>query len=67
MGTGMKNTARDVLIFWMAVAFFCITSWAFWHYLGADAGTVLGAMVVVGLLFENHRLRRKLKDSGSTQ
>ena len=39
----------------------CAMAWAFWHFLGASAFDVLTMLVVVGLVLENIRLRRKPK------
>lgn len=61
----MKNMARDVLIFWAAVVFLCGTAWAFWHYLGTEAGAlVLLAGTFISLFVENHKLRRRLTELG---
>jgi len=54
----MQKT-NETLIFWLVVAVICVTAWAFWHYLGPAADTVLLVIVVAGLILENRRLRRK--------
>jgi hypothetical protein len=36
-------------------------AWAFWHYLGARAFDVLSTLVMVTLVADNIRLRRKLR------
>lgn len=36
-------------------------SWAFWHYLGADAFNVFTLVLLVVLTGENYQLRKKLR------
>lgn len=35
-------------------------AWAFWHFLGEQAFVVLLAIVLLGLLVDNQRLRQEL-------
>jgi hypothetical protein len=38
-----------------------LIAWAFWHYLGNDAFSTLTTVVLVGVVADNFRLRRKLR------
>ncbi|MBZ2206466.1 hypothetical protein I4X03_004240 [Massilia sp. R798] len=37
-------------------------AWAFWHFFGDDAFAALSLIALVGVVADNHRLRRKLRD-----
>ena len=51
----------------LAAAVLCaLLSWAFWHYLGNDAFTVLPTVGLVVFAFDNYRLRRKLRELSRT-
>lgn len=39
-------------------------AWAFWHYLGQDAFGVLAVIVMAGLVADNRKLRRRLREAG---
>jgi hypothetical protein len=40
-------------------------AWAFWHYLGKDAFSVLPTVTLIIVLADNVRLRRELRNSAS--
>lgn len=47
----------------LLAGFVCASAaWAFWHYLGDDASAALTGIVLVSVMADNIRLRRKLKD-----
>lgn len=37
-------------------------SWAFWHFLGADAMNVWMTIMLAGIAADNFRLRKKLRN-----
>ncbi|MDB6145542.1 MAG: hypothetical protein JWP80_4586 [Pseudomonas sp.] len=53
----MKSSVY-LLLSAMAVSTF---AWVFWHYLGNQASSVLGALIMLALTVDNIRLRRQLK------
>lgn len=50
----------QVLLFVLAITV-AAASWAFWHFLGENAFTVLSTLILVSVVADNIRLRRKLK------
>ena len=40
-------------------------AWAFWHYLGNEAFSVLNTLFLVSAVADNFRLRRLLRGKGS--
>jgi hypothetical protein len=53
---------KDALLL-LATGVACsLAAWAFWHYLGNDAFGTLNTLVLVGLVADNFRLRRKLRE-----
>ena len=53
---------EDGLLLLLAGCVGAVAAWAFWHYLGDDASAVLMCVVLVSVMADNIRLRRKLKD-----
>jgi hypothetical protein len=43
-----------------------MTGWAFWHYLGSEADSVLAAIVIIGLVLDNIRLRKQVQNKNDT-
>jgi hypothetical protein len=53
------NDAISLLLAGLACAFL---SWAFWHFLGNDALSILMTLWLVLAIADNIRLRRKLRE-----
>lgn len=52
---------KDTLLL-LATGVACsLVAWAFWHYLGNEAFSTLNTLVLVGVVADNFRLRRKLR------
>lgn len=52
---------KDSLSLLAAGAAASLAAWAFWHYLGADAGGALVIIMLAAAGADNARLRRKLR------
>jgi hypothetical protein len=52
---------KDALLLLATGAGVSLIAWAFWHYLGNDALSTLTTVVLVGVVADNFRLRRKLR------
>lgn len=52
---------KDGILLLIAGVAFAAFAWAFWHYLGDDALTVLLAVSLIASIVDNRSLRRKLK------
>jgi hypothetical protein len=52
---------KDQLMLLVAGLVAAVAVWAFWHYLGAQAGIVLAAIVFVALILDNRRLRKEVE------
>jgi len=52
---------KDSLLLLVTGAGISLIAWAFWHYLGNDAFSTLTALVLVGLVADNFRLRRQVR------
>jgi hypothetical protein len=52
---------KDSLLLLATGAGVSLIAWAFWHYLGNDALSTLTTVVLVGVVADNFRLRRKLR------
>lgn len=52
---------RDRVLLLIAAGLLAAASWAFWHFLGEDAFTVFSTFILLSLVFDNLRLRRKLR------
>jgi len=50
---------RGLLLF--SAGLLAATSWAFWHFLGNDAFTVFSSLILLSVVLDNFRLRRKLR------
>lgn len=53
------SRGAESLLFWTVAIVLSVTAWAFFHYLGPSSTTVLLIVLVVCLIAENRRLRRK--------
>jgi hypothetical protein len=53
---------KDSLLLLTTGAGVSLIAWAFWHYLGNDAAFTLTTVVLVGVVADNARLRRKLRE-----
>ena len=53
---------RDRGLLVLSAGIMATASWAFWHFLGEDAFTVFSTMILLSLVFDNLRLRRKVSD-----
>jgi hypothetical protein len=53
---------KDSLLLLATGAGVSLFAWAFWHYLGNDAACTLTTVVLVGVVADNARLRRKLRE-----
>lgn len=53
----MKDRALLILV---GVLFACL-GWATWHYLGGEAPWVISTVVLVSVIADNARLRRRLR------
>lgn len=53
---------KDRLFLVIAAAAFATGAWAFWHFLGDDAFAAITLIALVGVVADNHRLRRKLRE-----
>jgi len=53
---------KDKIFLLLAGVACALGAWAFWHYLGKDAMTVLLSVVALSATADNVRLRRKLRD-----
>jgi hypothetical protein len=55
-------------LFLLLTAIVCSAlAWAFWHYAGASAISVLMFVALLGALSDNFRLRRRLRALEQTQ
>ena len=52
---------KDALLLLVTGAGISLIAWAFWHYLGNDAFSTFTALVLVGLVADNFRLRRQVR------
>jgi len=52
---------KDRLALLIAGLLCAIGSWAFWHYIGADATNIIGTIFIVSLAVDNRRLRTRLR------
>jgi len=55
----MKAKLKDDAALLLTAIVCSLGAWLFWHLLGPHSGDVLLTLVVVGLLVDNIRLRRK--------
>lgn len=53
---------KDRLLLLIAAAALAIAAWGFWHFLDDDAFAVITLIALVGVVADNHRLRRKLRE-----
>jgi hypothetical protein len=44
-----------------------VAAWAFWHFAGDDAFSVLTTIVLLALILDNRRLRQRLNKSETDQ
>jgi hypothetical protein len=51
---------RDQLVLAVCALAVAGVAWAFWHFLGTDAVTVMLLLALVGVTGDNARLRRRL-------
>lgn len=56
---------KDSLLLLALGAGVSFVAWAFWHYLGNDALSTLNTVVLVGVVADNFRLRRQLRERGT--
>lgn len=52
---------RDNALLLISAGLLAAASWAFWHFLDEDAFTVFSTFILLSLVFDNLRLRRKLR------
>lgn len=55
---------KDSLLLLVTGVACSFVAWAFWHYLGNDAFSVMNTLVLVGFVADNFRLRRLLRSRG---
>jgi hypothetical protein len=53
---------KDSLLLLTAGTGVSLVAWTFWHYLGNDALSTLNTVVLVGVVADNFRLRRQLRE-----
>lgn len=53
---------NDRLLLLGAAVVFAICAWAFWHFAGDDAFAAITLVALVGVVADNRRLRRKLRE-----
>lgn len=53
---------KDRLLLVIAAVVFATGAWAFWHFLSDDAFAAITLVALVGVVADNHRLRRKLRE-----
>ena len=53
---------KDPLLLLATGAGISVVAWAFWHYFGSDAFSTLNTVVLVGVVADNFRLRRQLRE-----
>lgn len=53
---------KDFVLLLVTGAGVSLFAWAFWHYLGNDAACILTTVVLVGVVADNARLRRRLRE-----
>jgi membrane protease YdiL (CAAX protease family) len=54
---------KDVAALLVGAAIVSALAWAFWHYLGDDAFTVISTTVIIVLFADNARLRNRIRAS----
>lgn len=52
---------KDQLLLLVVGLVAAVLVWAFWHYLGAQAGIALAVIVFVALILDNRRLRKEIE------
>lgn len=57
----MKTKAKDDLLLLLCALLCAALAWAFWHFLGEHGLGVLLTIALLGLAFDNYRLRRRLR------
>jgi predicted membrane-bound mannosyltransferase len=58
---------EDRLMLAVTGGILALLAWAFWHYLGEDAFSVLSTAVLIGIAIDNVRLRRQLRNSATSR
>ena len=57
----MLASLKDGASLLLAAALVATGAWAFWHYLGEEAGPVFGLIMLLVFAIDNYRLRRRLR------
>lgn len=57
----MKAKVKDDLLLLVCALISAGLAWAFWHFLGEHGLGVLMMIALLGLAFDNYRLRRRLR------
>ena len=57
----MKTKAKDDFLLLLCALLCALLAWAFWHFLGEHGLGVLMMIALLGLAFDNYRLRRRLR------
>lgn len=52
---------KDSILLLLTALLCSFAAWAFWHFLGNDAITVFPTLMLVCVVADNFRLRRKLR------
>lgn len=57
----MKSAMKDHALLLVCASISAALAWAFWHFLGEHGLGVLMMIALLGLAFDNYRLRRRLR------
>jgi membrane protease YdiL (CAAX protease family) len=57
----MKTSIKDHALLLVCASIIAGLAWAFWHFLGEHGLGVLMMIALLGLAFDNYRLRRRLR------
>lgn len=57
----MKTKAKDDFLLLLCALLCAGLAWAFWHFLGEHGLGVLMTIALLGLAYDNYRLRRRLR------
>jgi hypothetical protein len=52
---------KDSILLLLTALLCSLAAWAFWHFLGSDAITVFSTLMLICVVGDNFRLRRKLR------